>query len=371
MKCGSGNKCLARTEVDCGGGRSCPTGHLCVQGGAECLTQQELADRQAAEKHRKEQEAAERKRLADEAEAKRKAEEARRLAEKRQQEEEARLAAKRKQDEEAIRARLWPVKGVPSGTPAVKVNADKVKHDWMVMQMASAAYSDKLVKGENVFKGNSDWKVVDKRYDTPSGLFAYVLLNKTEGRAVVAFRGSNDPRWLLTPDIRQSRDAGKDWYQDLVAYFGGKPPAQFKVAESILKDVKKEYGGRYTIDCVGHSLGGADCAYAAAQVPGVHAVAIDPISIGSNATRNAYFMDNYIVPQDVADRFFRERGLTGWTYKIESSANLAGPLPLETSQSTPSTSDPLGTNMIARHSVERALNAIGKDVGLQRLELNE
>lgn len=61
-KCGSGNNCLASNAVDCGGGKSCPAGNVCVRGGAECLTRQEIADRAAAEKKRKEDEIAERKR---------------------------------------------------------------------------------------------------------------------------------------------------------------------------------------------------------------------------------------------------------------------------------------------------------------------
>ncbi|MBV6486927.1 MAG: hypothetical protein GHHEDOFH_00864 [Pseudorhodoplanes sp.] len=342
LKCGSGNKCLARSDVDCGSGRSCPSGHLCLQGGAECLTRQELAER-----------------------------EARRIAEKKQQEDAARLAAQRKQEQDALRAKLWPVKGVPTG-PLTTLNKDKVKYDWAVMQMASAAYSDKLVKGANVFKGNQDWAVAEKRYDTASGLFAYVFLNRTENRVVVAFRGSNDPRWVLTPNIAQSRDAVVDWSQDIKAYFGGKQPPQFKMAESILREVKKDYGPKYNIECVGHSLGGADCVYAAAQVQGVHGVAIDPISANSIATRNAYFIDNYVVPQDIANLGSKafERGLTGWSYKVEPIRN-AGSLPLQTADSTAPTADPLGSTAVARHSVERALDAIGSDAGLQRLQLAE
>jgi hypothetical protein len=369
LKCSSGNRCVARTDVDCGGGRTCPAGQLCV-GSAECRSVVELTEKLAAERRKKAEEEVERKRLADEAEAKKKADEAQRLADKRKREEEGRVAGQHKKETDAIRNRLWPVKGV-SSNPA-KMNAEKVKQDWMVIQMASAAYSDKLVKGENVFKGNSDWKVADKRFDQASGLFAYVLSNRNEGRMVVAFRGSNDPRWLLTPNVRQSRDAAKDWAQDIAAYFGGKQPAQFKVAESMLKDIKKEFGAHYSIECVGHSLGGADCVYAAAQVPGVHGVAIDPISANSIATRNAYLIDNYVVPGNASDAGSSvfERGITGYTYRVESS-NVRGPLPIEVSQSTPSVIDPLGTNMIARHSVEGALDAIGKDAGLERSQMNE
>ena len=50
QKCGSNNSCLMQDAVDCGGGRSCPTGKVCVNGGAECLTPAALAERAAAQK---------------------------------------------------------------------------------------------------------------------------------------------------------------------------------------------------------------------------------------------------------------------------------------------------------------------------------
>jgi len=57
MKCGTGNQCLARDAVDCGGGKSCPAGNVCVKGGAECQTPAELAE-QAAERKREAEEKA-------------------------------------------------------------------------------------------------------------------------------------------------------------------------------------------------------------------------------------------------------------------------------------------------------------------------
>jgi hypothetical protein len=49
---------MPQGAVDCGGGRSCAAGHVCVRGGVECLTPAELADRTEAEKWQKEQDAA-------------------------------------------------------------------------------------------------------------------------------------------------------------------------------------------------------------------------------------------------------------------------------------------------------------------------
>ena len=47
LKCGSGNTCLHRDWVDCGGGKSCAPGQVCVNGGSECLTSAQIADRAA------------------------------------------------------------------------------------------------------------------------------------------------------------------------------------------------------------------------------------------------------------------------------------------------------------------------------------
>jgi len=55
LKCGSGNTCLHRDWVDCGGGKSCAPGQVCVSGGSECLTRAQIADREAAEKRQKEE----------------------------------------------------------------------------------------------------------------------------------------------------------------------------------------------------------------------------------------------------------------------------------------------------------------------------
>lgn len=56
-KCGSGNRCFAQNEVDCGAGKSCPVGNVCVNGGSECLTKEQLTKRIETEKLQKADEA--------------------------------------------------------------------------------------------------------------------------------------------------------------------------------------------------------------------------------------------------------------------------------------------------------------------------
>ncbi|MFZ5733121.1 MAG: hypothetical protein ACOY4O_10320 [Pseudomonadota bacterium] len=105
-KCGSGNQCLAQTAIDCGGGKSCPAGNVCVKGGEECLTPQQVTQREEETKKKKaeaiqrakEVKSAEdfikREKVRIAAEDKKKAAEA-----KKKQEEEAKLAAKQKADD--------------------------------------------------------------------------------------------------------------------------------------------------------------------------------------------------------------------------------------------------------------------------------
>jgi hypothetical protein len=99
-KCASGHQCLDQTAVDCGNGRSCPERHLCIQGGKECLTQEEIAHRQAEERAQIEaaraaREAAERQRIAEQQEAARRkqAELERQQAEKQQRLDRAKVAS--------------------------------------------------------------------------------------------------------------------------------------------------------------------------------------------------------------------------------------------------------------------------------------
>jgi hypothetical protein len=114
-KCGSGNKCLASSDVDCGKGKSCPQGNVCVKGGAECLTPLELATRVADEKRRK-------KEAADAAEADRKA----KIQQAKEAKEREVAEAKRKKEEAAAKA------------AADKASAEKAKAEKKAAEEAAA-----------------------------------------------------------------------------------------------------------------------------------------------------------------------------------------------------------------------------------------
>jgi hypothetical protein len=67
--CGSDYQCMARNAVDCHNGQSCPAGNVCVNGGAECLTPQQIADQLAAEQQAKQAKAIAEKLVRQQAEA--------------------------------------------------------------------------------------------------------------------------------------------------------------------------------------------------------------------------------------------------------------------------------------------------------------
>lgn len=261
------------------------------------------------------------------------------------------------------RRNLWPEMGVPSGGPSLPMDKRKVAHDWDTLNLSRASYSDTLKRGDVVFKNNQDWRVEDKREDKASGFLAYAFLNEKEGKIVVGVQGSRGPHRAIIPG--EKRDVYQDWItQDAKAVAFGKIPTQFRAAEAYVRDIKSQYGDRYVVDCTGHSLGGGACSYAASQIPGVHAVVINPISANSVATQNAYLIDNYVVPGDLAQVVNKgfERGLTGWAYQI--------PDPLTPSsgvaQSTPSIVV-LGNEPVGRHFADRALEAIRRNQDLTAL----
>lgn len=274
-----------------------------------------------------------------------------------------------KRYDQAIQKRdsIWKPMGVPSGLSPQSPNSEKVKHDWPLIQMTSASYSNKLKPGYPVFKNDSNWKVLDKVSDKRSGFQAYVVVNQVEARMVVVVRGSGNPVLAIADKISSSRvgvhipggrDAVADWKQDINAIARGKVPQQFSVTQALVQKMKDKHGKLYSIECAGHSLGGGACAYAAANVPGVHGVAINPISTGALDTRHAYLIDNYVISGEIAGvaNAAVAKDLTGWKYQI----NPQGP-------AAPS----LGKTLVDKHFVNNAINGIASELNLQRFELND
>lgn len=249
--------------------------------------------------------------------------------------------------------------------------------------MASATYSDKLKIGDNVFKGNDKWKVLDKIDDKASGLQAYVIVNREEARMVLAVRGSGNPVLAiadkLISDITQGlihvpggKDAAADWKQDLNAIGRGQTPTQFTIAEKLVRQLQDQHGSLYSIECAGHSMGGGACAYAAANISGVHAVTVNPISTGALASKSSYLVDNYFIRNDAPDVAQRalQKDLTGWKYEINPQG--PGTRPGSVANSTPSTLPPsLGVTPIDRHSVDHAVGGIATEMNLKTFEVNE
>ena len=266
---------------------------------------------------------------------------------------------------QAERDRLWPKTDIGTGATAAGLNRDKVQYDWETINLGRAAYSNSLQKGDAVFKGRSDWTVADVRKDEKSGFLAYIFLNKEKGSLVIGMQGSADWKKYLT-----SSDSRTDWDQDIQAYVLNQKPQQFDVAEAYVREVKAKYGDRFTVDCVGHSMGGGACAYAASQVQGVHAVSLDPITHNQLKTANGYNIDNYVLHRDLADFWsrFRERSSPGWYYQVfpPPASPPAGPSGI--ANSTPAT---VGKDMshLSAHSADLLIDNLASQSGLIRPEL--
>lgn len=264
---------------------------------------------------------------------------------------------------ESERKNLWQPTGWNTGATAAKLNQEKLKHDWDTINLGNAAYSNTLKPGDAVFKGRSDWTVLDVRRDEKTGFLAYSFLNKDKGTIVVGIQGSATLNWrYMYPS-----DTRRDWNQDFAAYLAGKRPAQFDQAESYVREMKQRYGDRFAVDCVGHSLGGGACAYAASRVNGVHGVAIDPITNAPITAANNYRIDNYVLQGDVADNANRATGRTspGWYYLVKPDS------PVPSVPSVAATTPPtVGPNSIELHDPKRLLQSLGEQNGLKVLELN-
>ncbi len=259
-----------------------------------------------------------------------------------------------------IRSRLWPQTDIGSGITAAALNMDKLKYDWDTLNLGRAAYSNNLQKGDKVFKGRSDWIVEDIRKDERSGFLAYMFKNEERCSIVLGIQGSSD---LSAKNLATSKDTWADWRQDLMAYFLNRKPEQFDIAELYVRETKNKYENNFTIDCVGHSMGGGACAYSASQVPGVHGVALDPITSDSIKTSNASTIDNYVLQGEIADlgSRIRQRSSPGWYYQV--FAPKAAPSGI--ANSTPA----MSTSVLAAHKADLMLNALSAQSGLPRPEL--
>jgi hypothetical protein len=125
----------------------------------------------------------------------------------------------------------------------------------------------------------------------------------------------------------------------------------------------------YTTQCVGHSLGGGACAYAASEL-GIRAIVVNPISAGRLNDEARHLVTNYVVDGDIANFVYSARGnaTSGDIQRIKDDRDAAnrtlkdryGPLagPVLVVRDL--------RNAVRVHQIDRALDLIAVHAGTER-----
>ena len=196
----------------------------------------------------------------------------------------------------------------PEADIALIVAAERfqARADLVKLEFASRTYAENKLSGQQVFELLSDWRVLERARDAltgaelasaeASGFEANAYINEVTKTIVVAVAGSQDLR----------RDfIGADVWHALIK---SQAPQQFYMAKTYVRSVIQRYQMRgFSTECVGHSLGGGACAYAAAEL-GIRALVVNPISAGKLATGARYLVTNYVVDGDIANLIYGARG---------------------------------------------------------------
>ncbi len=201
-----------------------------------------------------------------------------------------------------------PDGGQAEASEALIVAAERyqARADLVKLEFASRTYDERKLSGQQVFELRGDWRVLERARDAltgaelatavAAGFEANAYINETTRTIVVAVAGSQDLR----------RDfLGADVWQALIR---SQAPQQFYMAKTYVRSVIQRYQMQgFTTECVGHSLGGGACAYAAAEL-GIRALVLNPISAGKLAAGARYLITNYVVDGDIANLIYGARG---------------------------------------------------------------
>jgi hypothetical protein len=247
---------------------------------------------------------------------------------------------------------------------------EQARQDLIKLELALRTYNEPRLSGQPAFDTRPHWKILERGRDALSatelsaaeatGFEANVYLNERDRVIVVAIAGTQDlKRDLLTAGI---------WD----ALIQSQSPQHFYMAKSYIRSVILRYQAQgYGTECVGHSLGGGACAYAAAQL-GIRAIVVNPISAGRLPEEAHRFITNYIVDGDIAQRVYEWRGnpISGDVLKIAAGREelrarlkdrygaLSGPILVVREV----------TNSIRVHSLDRALDLIAAQTGTERIK---
>ena len=241
--------------------------------------------------------------------------------------------------------------------------------DLVKLELARRAYDEASLGGQPVFATRPDWRVLERARDAwtdaelsaskAAGFEASAYINDADRKIVIAVAGTQD----LRRDFLEA-----DIWRALVQ---AQAPQQFFLAKSYIRSVIKRYQVQgYETECVGHSLGGAACAYVASEL-GIRAILVNPISAGKLPDQAKLWITNYVVDGDIANLVYGVRGneSPGDIQKVSAGSEAArvavlakfGPL--------------AGPILIVRdlksavkvHQIDRALDLIAAHAGTDRV----
>jgi hypothetical protein len=242
--------------------------------------------------------------------------------------------------------------------------------DLVKLELAARTYGEKATSGQIVFQSRPDWRLLERAQDSLSspelniaeaaGFEANTYVNDREKVITVAIAGTQDlKRGLIEADI---------WH----ALIKAEAPQQFFLAKSYMRTVVARYQQHgYSTECVGHSLGGGACAYAAAEL-GLRGIVVNPISAGKSSPAAKTLITNYIVDGDIAMTVYGARGheFGGDIHIIDDGRRearrmlaekfgaLAGPVLIIQNMGRP----------IENHRIDRALDALAAHSGEPRVK---
>ena len=219
----------------------------------------------------------------------------------------------------------------PDASQALIVAAERsqLRLDLIKLELAARTYDERKLSGRQVFELRDDWFVLERAVEALSGpelssaaaagFEANAYINETTRTIVVAVAGSQD----LRRDFLQA-----DVWQALIK---SQAPQQFYLAKTYVRSVMQRYQMRgFSTECVGHSLGGGACAYAAAEL-GIRALVVNPITAGKLPAPARLLVTNYVVDGEIANLVYGARGheFSGNVQVINDGRDVARQLALE------------------------------------------
>lgn len=257
----------------------------------------------------------------------------------------------------------------PSAHVITEAERIQARLDLVKLELASRTYDETRLAGQSAFDVRTDWRVLERAHDSlsaaelavaeSSGFEANAYINEVDKIIVVAIAG--------TQDLKHGFLEESLWR----ALIQSQAPQQFFLAKSYTRSIIQRYQMQgFTTECVGHSLGGGACAYAASEL-GIRAIVINPISAGPLAQIARHLVTNYIVDGDIASIVYPKRGneISGEVQTIATGSEearqrviqrfglLAGPILVVRSL----------RDSVRVHQIDKALDLLAAHAGTQRV----